>query len=60
VRLHGGDMDIRSRVGQGTKVTVRLPLEGESERPPADPVKLVVERAGELAAVAQIQVKKSA
>ena len=29
VRLHGGDMDIRSRLGEGTRVTVRLPLDGE-------------------------------
>ena len=29
VRLHGGEMDIRSRVGEGTRVTVRLPLDCE-------------------------------
>ena len=28
VRLHGGDMDIASRLGEGTRVTVRLPLDG--------------------------------
>jgi len=59
VRLHGGDMDISSRLGEGTRVTVRLPFDCE-ERRPADPIKLVTERAGELAAVAQMQVKKSA
>ena len=29
VRLHGGEMDIRSRVGEGTRVTVCLPLDCE-------------------------------
>ena len=29
VRLHGGDIAIRSRVGQGTRVTVSLPLDCE-------------------------------
>jgi cell cycle sensor histidine kinase DivJ len=60
VRLHGGDMDIHSRLGEGTRVTVRLPIESESLPVVADPVKLVFERAQELAAVAQIPVKKSA
>ena len=32
VRLHGGDMDIRSRLGEGTRVTVRLPFDGERAR----------------------------
>ena len=32
VRLHGGDIGIRSRVGQGTRVTVRLPLDCERAR----------------------------
>jgi two-component system, cell cycle sensor histidine kinase DivJ len=33
VRLHGGDLSIKSRVGQGTRVTVRLPLDCEQVRP---------------------------
>jgi cell cycle sensor histidine kinase DivJ len=33
VRLHGGDISIRSRVGQGTRVTVSLPLDCERARP---------------------------
>ena len=37
-------MDIASRLGQGTRVTVRLPLDGEGKRA-ADPIKLVTERA---------------
>ncbi|MEJ2378607.1 MAG: HAMP domain-containing sensor histidine kinase, partial [Pseudolabrys sp.] len=61
VRLHRGDMDIVSRLGEGTRVTVRLPLEGDGK----DPVRLVGERASQFAAVAkkqetQEQVSKSA
>jgi len=59
VRLHGGDMDIRSRLGKGTRVTVRLPINGEGARPAADPIKLVPDRASEPAAE-NTQVKKSA
>jgi len=33
VRLHGGDLSIRSRVGQGTRVTVQLPLDCEQGQP---------------------------
>ena len=33
VRLHGGEFSIRSRVGQGTRITVRLPLDCEPARP---------------------------
>jgi cell cycle sensor histidine kinase DivJ len=33
VRLHGGEINIRSRVGEGTRVTVRLPLDCERDRP---------------------------
>jgi cell cycle sensor histidine kinase DivJ len=29
VELHGGDLDIRSRLGQGTSVIVRLPIDCE-------------------------------
>ena len=59
VHLHGGDMDIRSRLNEGTRVTVQLPLDCEGHRP-ADPIKLVTERASELAEIAKIKVKKSA
>jgi cell cycle sensor histidine kinase DivJ len=33
VRLHGGELSIRSRVGEGTRVTVCLPLDCERTRP---------------------------
>ncbi len=59
VRLHGGDLDIQSRLGEGTRVTVRLPIDCEAGRP-VDPIRLVTERAGELAAVANVRIKKSA
>jgi cell cycle sensor histidine kinase DivJ len=43
VRLHGGDLDIRSRVGEGTRVSVRLPIDCErlrlpKARPPTGPI----------------------
>jgi len=60
VQLHGGDIDIRSRLGEGTRVTVRLPIDGEGQRPAVEPIKLVTERAAEFAAVAKTLVKKSA
>ena len=60
VQLHGGDIDIRSRVGEGTRITVRLPVDCEGGRPAADPIKLVTTRAGEFAAAANLLVKKSA
>ncbi len=34
VGLHGGDVDIRSRLGEGTRVTVRLPIEAIVRAPP--------------------------
>jgi cell cycle sensor histidine kinase DivJ len=61
VRLHGGDMDIRSRLGDGTRVTVRLPIDCEGTRPAVEPIKLVTERVREFAAAAaKPQAKKSA
>jgi cell cycle sensor histidine kinase DivJ len=35
VELHGGRLEIASRLGEGTLVTVRLPRDGESARQPA-------------------------
>jgi two-component system, cell cycle sensor histidine kinase DivJ len=58
VRLHGGDMDIRSRLGAGTQVTVRLPVDCEGRRPAVTPIKLNTDR--EIAVPTNIQVKKRA
>jgi cell cycle sensor histidine kinase DivJ len=33
VRLHGGEFSIRSRIGQGTRITVSLPLDCERSQP---------------------------
>ena len=37
VALHGGDIDIQSRVGEGTRITVRLPVDCETSRRDAKP-----------------------
>jgi cell cycle sensor histidine kinase DivJ len=63
VGLHGGEVDIRSRLGEGTRVTVRLPIAGDGARG-AQPIKLVAERPAkesrEHSVVTPYQVKKSA
>jgi cell cycle sensor histidine kinase DivJ len=33
MRLHGGEFSIRSRIGEGTRITIRLPLDCERSRP---------------------------
>ena len=38
VKLHGGEVDVCSRVGEGTRVTVRLPIDG-TRGPSAEPVR---------------------
>lgn len=60
VKLHGGDIDIRSRLNQGTRVTVRLPINCEGGKSAADPIRLVTQRANEFAAATKVLVKKSA
>jgi two-component system, cell cycle sensor histidine kinase DivJ len=40
VALHGGDVDIDSRLGKGTRVTIRLPIDCEHSRSPARPARL--------------------
>jgi two-component system, cell cycle sensor histidine kinase DivJ len=40
VKLHGGEVDVRSRVGEGTRVIVRLPLDCERRRAP-EPIRRV-------------------
>ena len=53
--LHGGSVDIASRPGEGTRVTVRLPLDCERARAAAPTKPATVERApfGRAAAVAE-------
>ena len=59
---------IASRLGEGTKVTVRMPVDCESARPPRDAAKvghpsferLIVAPAFQPEAQSEIQVKKSA
>jgi cell cycle sensor histidine kinase DivJ len=41
VRLHGGELSIRSRVGEGTRVTVLLPLDCERARSANRPIAAV-------------------
>jgi len=36
VALHRGQVDIASRLGEGTRITVRLPLDWEAAKPPAE------------------------
>jgi two-component system, cell cycle sensor histidine kinase DivJ len=36
VALHGGEVVIRSQVGEGTRITVRLPLDCEAEMRPSE------------------------
>jgi cell cycle sensor histidine kinase DivJ len=38
VKLHGGEMDIKSRPGEGTRIVVRLPLDCEHAADPHRPV----------------------
>jgi two-component system, cell cycle sensor histidine kinase DivJ len=38
VKLHGGEMDIRSRPGEGTRIVVRLPLDCERAADPHRPI----------------------
>lgn len=35
VELHGGKLEMQSRLGEGTRMTVRLPLAGNKSAPPA-------------------------
>ena len=59
VQLHDGDMEIRSRLGKGTRVTIRLPVEPESRV--VEPIEISRGAAREPETiVSQVQVKKSA
>jgi cell cycle sensor histidine kinase DivJ len=60
VRLHGGSIDIRSRIGEGTRVSVRLPLDCEGKRSPAIPILLKPKTTEAPRAAAERQVRKRA
>jgi cell cycle sensor histidine kinase DivJ len=60
VKLHDGEIDIRSRVGEGTRVTIRLPIGQSSDWTPAEPAKLVTESHRGNPYVSNDWVKKSA
>ena len=45
VKLHGGDMTIASRLGEGTRVSVRLPLDCDGRTRAAKPIPLAAARA---------------
>jgi len=60
VQLHGGQMDIRSKLGEGTRVAVCLPIDGAGVRPATDTVKLVFDCAEQNAVASPMLVKKSA
>ena len=41
VALHGGEVVIHSRLGEGTRLTLRLPIDCEPARLPPPPAKIV-------------------
>jgi cell cycle sensor histidine kinase DivJ len=60
VKLHGGDLEIQSRVGDGTRVLVRLPLDCEREAHPKGQTPLVAAGESSSGMVTRIQVRKRA
>jgi cell cycle sensor histidine kinase DivJ len=60
VDLHGGKADIRSRIGEGTCVTVRLPIGGDGPCAAAAPILLEPKLNDRPALMAGEQVRKSA
>ena len=68
VRLHGGEFSIRSRVGEGTRITISLPLDCERSRPAkkrphgvVSPIIIAVKQPADAAAIQPASaVKKSA
>ncbi len=64
VMLHGGHTDISSRLGEGTRITVRLPVDCETVRPGRAPAKVAHPSFERLVASPELgpelQVKKSA
>jgi cell cycle sensor histidine kinase DivJ len=60
VALHGGDVNIASRLGEGTRVTVRLPVNCEAARPAAKPSNVAHPSFDRVVEAAQALIKKTA
>jgi cell cycle sensor histidine kinase DivJ len=60
VTLHGGEVDIASRLGEGTRVRVRLPLDCEVARPPRKPQNVAHPAFDRVAAATETLIKKTA
>jgi two-component system, cell cycle sensor histidine kinase DivJ len=60
VHLHDGEFEIKSRLGEGTRVTVRLPFECQSSRRVSDPVELAGRQNRGVVTAAFERMKKSA
>jgi hypothetical protein len=59
VALHGGEVNIASRLGEGTRVTVRLPIDGEAVPRPRKPSN-VTHASFDRVAEAEALIKKTA
>jgi cell cycle sensor histidine kinase DivJ len=60
VGLHGGDVTIKSRLGEGTCVTVRLPINCEGARPARRPSNVAHPSFDRVAEAAEALIKKTA
>jgi two-component system, cell cycle sensor histidine kinase DivJ len=60
VALHGGEIDISSRLGIGTRVTLRLPLDCEAARPQRAPASVATPLFERPAVAAPLPARKSA
>ena len=60
VTLHGGEMNIASRVGEGTTVSVRLPINCEAVRPARKSQNVAHPGFERIAAEAELPIKKTA
>jgi hypothetical protein len=60
VALHGGEVNIVSRLGEGTRVTVRLPINGEAVPPARKPSNVTHASFDHVVEAAEALIKKTA